>query len=347
MNTPTFSKSPLWLQSEPSNNVVLGIFGEAFANIAERNFSTVLSRDQSDRIFNSLLVVLEDLGWQESDFSRISEIESLICMIQYERQNIPREVIKEPMNGFLAISPDESKTIMINWIDHIKFSVRNRSIDFSNIIFELENFDAVFGKNFQRSWKDNIGYLSANPSNSGAGAIFGGFVHTPGLVMTGQYGRLKRELRENGFLVTGIFDGGAEEVSGFLQVVLRNLAGNNVEQLAGNVEATLIGITNKEIEAREMLWNKSRTQTEDKISRSVGIITHAKLIESWEISTLLSAIRLGVSLEIFPMSFQTVDDVLITSRDAHLAFQIEEKANYGKAIPQRRIELLSKKLWFS
>ena len=341
------NKPPTWLSNPPENDVVIGCWGVILRNIAGRKFPIKLGSAESETIFSLFEPYLFEAGWNADSFTPIEQIDPIHRLLYYERLNIPEGVVHRPMHGLLAVSEDESKTVLVNWVDHINLIVRMRTAKFDEIIYELTKFINYFDDAFEWAKSDKFGYLSSNPMQSGAGVILGAYLHVPATILLGKFGRLKRELIERELTVASIWKMGVEEASGIINLKTRRLVGMTAEQLVAQISRAVEDVVAQEVEAREKLWEKSKESVEDKILRSAGIVTYAKLVESWELSTLLSAIRLGISLGVFPMPLSAVDSNLILARDAHLATRFGEELTDQQKLSMRRAQFLAETLWFS
>jgi len=74
-----------------------------------------------------------------------------------------------------------------------------------------------------------------------------------------------------------------------------------------------------ENQAREQLVSQAQDEISDKIWRAYGILKHARVLTTEEVMNLLSAVRLGIALEILnEVSMEAVNKMLILSQPAHL-----------------------------
>ena len=85
--------------------------------------------------------------------------------------------------------------------------------------------------------------------------------------------------------------------------------------------------------ARQTLLERRANMLLDQIGRAYGVLGHARAIASKEALTLLSVMKLGADLGLFPESAQlAVDELFMTTQPAHL--QLGEKKE--KLSPEER-----------
>ena len=88
----------------------------------------------------------------------------------------------------------------------------------------------------------------------------------------------------------------------------------------------------------------NRTQLEDRIWRAFGILQHSRTMSSNEALDLLSAVRLGVDLNLMNgVGRQAVNELFLFSQPAHLQ-KLEGKALGARERDAKRAELIRAKL---
>jgi protein arginine kinase len=87
-------------------------------------------------------------------------------------------------------------------------------------------------------------------------------------------------------------------------------------------------IIEHEENARTLLLEKKPKSVYNHIGRAYGILANAHSISSKETMNLLSLMRLGVDLELFPdLERWLIDELLITTQPAHLQKNFSDKLN--------------------
>jgi len=120
----------------------------------------------------------------------------------------------------------------------------------------------------------------------------------PGLVMTGRLERLLNTISKFGISVRGVYGEGSRSLGNLFQISNQTTLGNDEKTIMEKVEKIAIQIVNKEKEARQYLLDENKLEIEDRVHRSYGVLTNAKIISTDEAVKLLSLVKLGVDLDL-------------------------------------------------
>ena len=121
-------------------------------------------------------------------------------------------------------------------------------------------------------------------------------VHLPGLVLTKQINRMIPAINQLGLVVRGMYGEGSAAVGNIFQISNQTTLGKSEEDIVEDLKSVVEQIITQERLAREGLVKASNIQLEDRIYRSLGILKHARIIESKEAAQCLSDVRLGIDI---------------------------------------------------
>src|SRR6476660_5109763 len=121
-------------------------------------------------------------------------------------------------------------------------------------------------------------------------------LHLPGLVMTQQLNRIIPAINQLGLVVRGIYGEGTEALGNIFQISNQITLGKSEQDIVEDLTGVVQQIIAQERAAREALVKTSNIQLEDRIFRSYGILSNARIIETKEASTCISDVRLGIDL---------------------------------------------------
>ncbi|MFN7139258.1 MAG: ATP--guanido phosphotransferase, partial [Limisphaerales bacterium] len=117
----------------------------------------------------------------------------------------------------------------------------------------------------------------------------------------------------------------AEQARAILEMRLQRLTGLERSTVAEEYRQ-LLQIIEHEENARAMLLEKKPKMVFNHIGRAYGILANSHSISSKETMNLLSLMRLGVDLELFPgVERSLVDELFIITQPAHLQKTHSEK----------------------
>jgi len=172
----------------------------------------------------------------------------------------------------------------------------------------------------------DLGYLTACPTNIGTGIRVSAMLHLPGLVLAEQINPIIQSVNKLGLAVRGLYGEGTEALGNVFQVSNQMTLGESENGIVERLEKVLGQIIEHEENARATLLEKKSKMVLNHIGRAYGILANAHTITSKETMNLLSLMRLGVDLGVFPgVDRSLVDELFLVTQPAHLQKQHSEK----------------------
>jgi protein arginine kinase len=207
-----------------------------------------------------------------------------------------------------------------------------------------DKIDDILEENIQYAFDEKIGYLTSCPTNVGTGIRASVMIHLPALTITGYMDRILQAANQIGLTVRGLYGEGTESEGNIYQISNQVTLGRAEEEIIDTLKEVTKQIMGKEHDARATLLANNRIKLEDKICRSFGILTNARIIGSKEALRLISDVRLGIDLGII----QNVDVKTINNLMIEIQAGVLQKI-YGKSLSAnerdiKRAKLIRKKL---
>ena len=169
------------------------------------------------------------------------------------------------------------------------------------------------------AYNARLGYLTSCPSNVGTGLRASVMLHLPGLVLLEEMDSVVNGISKIGLAVRGMWGEGTEAVGNIFQISNQITLGKAEEQIVNHLEQIVLELVDHELNARQRLMNEKQLIIKDHISRSFGLLSHAKLMTSGEALNLLSTLRLGLDLSLINgINRQEMDQLFISTQPAHL-----------------------------
>jgi len=139
------------------------------------------------------------------------------------------------------------------------------------------------------------------------------------LVLTREIDRVIRYITGSGLIVRGFYGEGSDVLGNLFQVSNQNTLGITEDEILERITRITREIIEKEATARQRLVDEASDMIEDKIWRAFGILKHARVLTSEEVMNLLSAVRLGCSLNTIDfLDIALINEILLLSQPAHL-----------------------------
>ncbi len=274
------------------------------------------------------------------EMDKISAIDRQFLM---ERHLISREHLHNPAEKAVFISEREIISIMINEEDHLRIQALQSGLNLGECWNILERLNKDLEEKMEFAYSEQLGFLTACPTNVGTGMRASVMLHLPAIVMTQQIKGVVEAISKLGLTVRGLFGEGTEASGNFFQVSNQVALGHREEDLINNLQKVIKQLISQEENSRKFIITKKKEILEDKVSRAYATLKSARIINSEETLELLSLIRLGIETNIInDIDQATVNELFIIIQPAHL--QKMEKRQLSE--PERdtqRAKLIRKK----
>ncbi|RMG01100.1 MAG: protein arginine kinase [Planctomycetota bacterium] len=271
--------------------------------IRDRVVETVMASELGDRVFCV-------------DVEELSELDRQFLV---ERHLISRELAEMKGPRAVIIDHDERFSIMVNEEDHIRIQVMQSGLNLAAAWELAAQIDDVLESGLTYAFDDELGFLTACPTNVGTGMRVSVMMHLPAVVIARQMENILRSLQKIDLVVRGLYGEGSQAMGDFYQVSNQVTLGASEQELldkVGDVVPTIIGYENK---ARAFLVEQNEENLQDRVSRALGILCTAKTISSEETMHLLSSVRMGIALGLIDKyDIPTINDLFLQTQPAHL-----------------------------
>jgi protein arginine kinase len=265
-----------------------------------------------------LAVAIEDL----------SELEKQVLV---ERHLISRELAHGKGAAGLVVSRDQSVAVMINEEDHLRIQVLRSGFQFKKVWNTINTLDSDLEEHLDFAFSAQLGYLTACPTNLGTAIRASSMMHLPALVISGQMEKVVRAVNQLGMAVRGLFGEGSDASGSIFQISNQTTLGESEEEIIKHLTGVLNTIIEQEMNAREKLLEAEPNKLFDKIGRAYGILQNGYLLNSGEAMNLLSLIRLGIDLGVFPDTERAViDRLFIECQPGHIQLDTKQAAEAGQ-----------------
>src|SRR3954469_4560481 len=246
--------------------------------------------------------------------------------ILVERHLISREHAAKSAGSGLVLNREESLCVMINEEDHLRMQALRPGLQLKQAWTAIDNFDSELEKKLDYAFDSDLGYLTACPTNLGTGIRVSAMLHLPGLVLAEQINPIIQSVNKLGLAVRGLYGEGTEALGNVFQVSNQMTLGESETAIVERLDKVLSQIIEHEENARGTLLEKKPKMVYNHIGRAYGILANAHSISSKETMNLLSLMRLGMDLGLFPGGDRSLtDELFILTQPAHLQKQYSEK----------------------
>jgi protein arginine kinase len=336
-----------WINGDgPDNDIVLSSRIRLARNIKGIPFPDRLDGKGAAAVIQRVKEAIDRNPVLAKEFNLIilKDIPLLEARVFVEKHLISPALMERHASSAVFIKKDSLVSIMVNEEDHIRMQVLMPGLQLEAGWDLASKIDDVLEETIDYAFDENLGYLTACPTNTGTGMRASVMVHLPALVLTNQFSRVSQALNQLGLAVRGIYGEGTEVVGNMVQISNQLTLGKSEEHIIESLKGMTKEIINKEKQAREALMTRNRIALEDKVCRAYGLLTGARIISSRELMDLLSDVRLGVDLSLLTgITRRVLNEIMLESQPASL------QKTFGKQLSDTerdvlRSEIIRKKL---
>jgi protein arginine kinase len=311
----------------PHDRIVMSSRVRLARNLKDTPFPGWAKKPERVKILEMIRPAVESLPEMKGAFSEVMDnLTALDKQILVERHLISREHAAKSSGSGLVFNHEEVFCVMINEEDHLRMQALRPGLQLRQVWSAIDHLDSELEKKLDYAFSDDLGYLTACPTNLGTGIRVSAMLHLPGLVLGDQINPIIQSVNKLGLAVRGLYGEGTEALGNVFQVSNQMTLGESETIIVERLDKVLSQIIEHEENARQTLLEKKPKMLYNHIGRAYGILANAHSISSKETMNLLSLMRLGVDLELFPAGERAVvDELFILTQPAHLQKQFSDK----------------------
>jgi protein arginine kinase len=244
--------------------------------------------------------------------------------ILLERRLVTQDLLGDqddgpPQGTAVHLSSRDPISVMINEEDHLRVQSLLSGLRIGEAWRMVDRLDEELGRELPYAYHHEFGFLTSCPTNVGSGLRASVFMHLPGLVRTDEIKKVLHALGQVGLTFRGLFGEGSAVVGNFFQVSNQTTLGKTEEDLVDHLDKVARQVIQYEVQARQVLLRDARAETEDLIWRAYGLLRYARSLPFEGLMSLLSGVRLGLSLKLLPgLRVYTLNKMMIFTQPAHL-----------------------------
>jgi protein arginine kinase len=311
----------------PHDRIVLSSRVRLARNLRGLAFPGWAKKAERVKALETIRPAVESLSQLTNAFSEtMDNIQVLDKTILVERHLISREHASKTAGSGLVLNREESLCVMINEEDHLRMQALRPGLQIRQAWMAIDQVDSDLEKKLDYAFSPELGYLTACPTNLGTGIRASAMLHLPGLVLKEEINPIISAVNKLGLAVRGLYGEGTEALGNVFQVSNQMTLGEAEPDIVDRLNKVLLQIIEHEQNARATLLETKPKLVLNQIGRAYGNLANAHIISSKETMNLLSLMRLGVDLEMFPgVDRALVDELFIVTQPAHLQKQFTEK----------------------
>jgi protein arginine kinase len=314
-------------QHGPNDRIVMSSRVRLARNLRDSAFPGWAKKPERVKILETIMPAVGALPEMADSFAEaMDNLTALDKQILVERHLISREHAAKNVGSGIVLNREESFCVMINEEDHLRMQALRPGFQIREVWNAIDRLDSALEKKLNFAFDNELGYLTACPTNLGTGIRVSAMLHLPGLVLAEQINPIIQSVNKLGLAVRGLYGEGTEALGNVFQVSNQMTLGESETAIVERLEKVVAQIIEHEENSRQTLLEKKKKVVFNHIGRAYGILANAHSISSKETMNLLSLLRLGIDIGSFPGTERAlVDELFLTTQPAHLQKQISDK----------------------
>lgn len=295
-----------WYTAQGNNSdVVVSSKIRLARNLADAPFPSRMSNEVRKMVCKKIFASIKNSPLAgEFDLTELQSMNDLKKVSMAEQGIISPEFAKQSGFGSVIVSKDESVSIMLCEEDHIRLSAVSSGQSLEEAYKKADELDDILINNLKIAFSEKLGFLTSNPMNLGTGLKASFILHLPAISAKGMILSLINMVSKLGFDVKPVYS----DNSDFYELSNRITLGITEKSAIDNLNSICEQIVKQERAYREELIKYE--DFEDKIFRAMGTLKMARKLTAKEFYSLISLVRLGISMGSFDEKYETVSRLL-------------------------------------
>lgn len=286
-----------WIEAADKQQIVISTRLRLARDLAERPFPRRLddkaAAELGQQVMAAVKAAAPDEEWQCVALDELFAREQGVLL---EKHLISPDILQHTPGRYLVVNAPQSLAIMINEEDHLRMQAILPGLQTAAAWQMLSGLEDKLAERLDFAYDEQLGFLTACPSNLGTGLRASVMLHLPALEMTDKLTGIFRQLPQVGFTVRGVYGEGSKSVGSLYQVSNQITLGFTEDEIIARLDQLTEEIVAQEQQARKWLMAEQQDMLRDKIGRACGILGGAYLLSGKEAMAELSLVRLGVAM---------------------------------------------------
>ena len=340
------ASAPSWLSGDDDAvGIVISCRARLARNVSTYPFGAKITEDEQAQVVASVLAAAKGCKHiSAATFYNLELLDKNERRLLVERHLISPNLADAKGQRGVLFNSDESLSVMINEEDHLRIQAISPGLQAAAAWGKVNALDDELGLKLECAFSEDLGFLTACPTNTGTGLRLSVLMHLPALVLTQDMERVLQGLSQMSFTVRGVYGEGTNAAGNLFQVSNQSTLGQSEQEIVDGLLEVARKLVEYERDGQETLLAEARSQVEDKVWRALGLLSNARVLSSQEFMNLLSAVRLGLSLDLISgLPSRFVNQLMIVTQPAHLQAEAGQRLEPDER-DSRRATIVRRKL---
>lgn len=277
----------------------------------------IKKRESAYEIAELLKIPLQHVG--DFDFFYIHEKSEQELELLKENYLISQKLIDNRDIAAVFIDADEKMSVMVNEEDHLREQYYAEGFCLMKAYEYISGIDDIIGECIRFAYDDELGYLTACPTNLGTGMRASVMMFLPAISRSGMISELSAYVKSIGLTIRGVYGEGSGAEGCMYQISNEVTLGFDEGTILREVHDAVVKIVETEIRARKELYAEDPLEIQDVCGRAYGILTNCRRLSYAEFVRLIADLKMGVCMGLFHMEkISALDDLIFSMRNYNI-----------------------------
>ena len=305
-------------------------------NYDDLPFRGVMDEENAEVCLSRTVAAMNRAGAEEGFMLiRLRDLSDNQRRVLAEQHFVSEDLLQQPDMAAVLLNAAEGVSVMINEEDHLRIQAIRPGMDILGAAQRAFRVDDALSRQVRFAFDDELGYLTACPTNTGTGMRASLLMHLPMLTAKKQMGNVSQIVAKVGLTVRGVYGEGSEALGQIYLISNQVTLGRSEQDLISALSAVGQQLMGMEQTLRQQALEKERVKLEDSVYRGFAVLNHARLLAAPELYRCWSGLRLGCAMGILKATTRLCDELLDEAQDAHLRAWAEQ-ALEGESLNEAR-----------
>lgn len=290
----------MWYESAKNTNdqIVVASRVRLARNLVDYPFSMKISDEQAQDLVNTVgeKFFSQYTGKTTYHYYALGEMDTNLKNAMAERYTITPLLRDKTQTCGLIVSEDESESIMVNEEDHLRIQSVSMGNNLWSVYLAADRMDDLLSERMPYAYNHKYGYITSCPTSMGTGLRATYILHLPFMEKQDLIRPLAEELNRLGCVLKSVYQDVNGTLASLYQISNQRTLGLSEEEILSSLKSIVEQVEAQERQAGEDLLRKNRSEIEDQVYRSYGILRYGRKFGAGEALTHLSNVRTGIAL---------------------------------------------------
>lgn len=334
-----------YCDQKSSEGVVLSSRIRLARNLADYPFPQKCGAEMRAEIAAKVKEAFEKYGTERFTYTDMASLSPLERKVLLEEHAVSLEFCAADGAGRMLITDEKNELyIMVGEEDHVRIQCLTAGLGLEEAYEKAALADRALGRGVKLAFDEELGYLTACPTNLGTALRASCMVHLPALTACGRIKSLVALMTKIGLTVRGLYGEGSDADGCIYQISNQVTLGISEKDTIEKLKNAVLQVVERENALRESIVNGGGLDFEDSICRSYGILKYARKLSYPELLKLWSDVMLGVRCGFLHNLVRTnLVRLLIETMPAHMQSKYAEIKS-AAGLDAERAEILREAL---